>query len=54
MTVAGKTTQSTLISLRLPSDLLERIDRWRAAQPAPPTRTAIFRAALSEFLDRHE
>jgi hypothetical protein len=39
------------ISLRLPSELVGKIDAWRAAQPDIPTRQRVTRIALERFLE---
>lgn len=43
-----------MISLRLPPDLIRRLDAWRDAQDFPPLRTAVVVKALEEFLAARE
>ncbi len=42
------------VSLALDPDLLERLEAWIARQEFPPSKTAVFEAALQEFLERRE
>ena len=50
--------QARIVSVRLPADLLHRLDRlldWRAtARQRPVTRNAAIREALHAWLDEHE
>lgn len=46
-------TNKTMISIRVPQDVLVRLDAWRESQPAEPQRTAVIVAAVNEFLDHH-
>jgi Arc/MetJ-type ribon-helix-helix transcriptional regulator len=50
--------QARIVSVRLPVDLLQRLDRlldWRAtARQRPATRNAAIREALQAWLDDHE
>jgi Arc/MetJ-type ribon-helix-helix transcriptional regulator len=41
------------ISLRLPQELIHRIDRWRESQMAPPSRQVAIRAMLDQWLRQH-
>ncbi|WP_274610468.1 ribbon-helix-helix protein, CopG family [Rhodospirillum rubrum] len=41
-----------MVSLRLPRDLLERLDQNRMARLDKPTRGAWIKAAIAEKLDR--
>jgi hypothetical protein len=40
------------ISLRLPTELVARIDAWRAGQPDLPSRQRVTRLALEQFLTK--
>jgi Arc/MetJ-type ribon-helix-helix transcriptional regulator len=43
------------VALVVGSDLIQRIDQWRADQPGlSPSRSAVLRQALEEFLARKE
>ncbi len=42
----------TAISLRLPNELVTKIDTWRATQPGLPSRQQTTRIALERFLER--
>lgn len=42
------------IGVKLPPDLIERLDAYCARQPARPTRTAVIEAAIQEFLKKAE
>ncbi len=46
--------KKTMISIRVPQDVLDRLDAWRASQPVEPQRTAVIMAAVKDFLDKHE
>src|SRR5207247_1740480 len=50
--------QARIVSVRLPADLLQRLDRvldWQAtARQRPATRNAAIREALRAWLDDHE
>ena len=50
--------QARIVSVRLPADLLQRLDRvldWQAtARQRPATRNAAIREALRTWLDDHE
>src|SRR5438309_10410174 len=50
--------QARIVSVRLPADLLQRLDRvldWQAtARQRPATRNAVIREALRTWLDDHE
>jgi hypothetical protein len=50
--------QARIVSVRLPADLLQRLDRvldWQAtARQRPATRNAAIREALGAWLDDHE
>lgn len=39
------------MELRLPPDLLDRIERWRNQQPVPPTKAAAIRHIIEAGLD---
>ena len=43
-----------MMSLRIPPEMIERMDRFRESQPVVPPRTAVMLAALERFLDEHE
>jgi metal-responsive CopG/Arc/MetJ family transcriptional regulator len=42
------------IGLKLPRDLIERIDKAKAALPVEPQRTAVIEAAIEDWLRRFE
>jgi hypothetical protein len=50
--MARKPAMEIAISLRLPSELVGKIDAWRAAQPDLPTRQRVTRIALERFLEK--
>lgn len=53
----GMTTMPRLkrmTSLALDPELLERIEAWISKQDVTPSKTAVFEAALREFLERRE
>ena len=39
-----------MISIRIPPELLRRLDEWRDAQEIAPQRTAVILEALKRFL----
>lgn len=41
---------SVPLTLRLPPDLIEALDEWRAEQPVPPNRADVLRIALVDWL----
>lgn len=41
-------------SYALDADLLERLEKWLAAQNPPPSRTGVIETALRDFLDKRE
>lgn len=43
-----------MVSVTLDPELIERLERWIAAQEFPPTKAAAFDAALKLFLDSRE
>lgn len=43
-----------MTSLALDPELMQRLEEWIAKQEFPPSKTAVFEAALLEFLDRRE
>jgi hypothetical protein len=43
-----------IIGLALDPRLLERLEKWRASQDVPPTKTAVHEAAIREFLEKRE
>lgn len=49
-----KETTSINVSLYLPIELIERLDAWRARQYAPPSRTALIRQILWDFLEQQQ
>jgi hypothetical protein len=38
------------VTLRLPVELLARLDKWRSSQPVLPSKTAAIEAAISTFI----
>jgi hypothetical protein len=50
--MAKRQKRMTIISLRLPPELLQAIDRWRAAQEVPPVRQAAIRHALEKVFGK--
>lgn len=42
------------INLTLPPALIERLDRWCAAQDVPPKRAQAVERALEEFLEKRD
>lgn len=42
------------VNTTLPPDLLSELDAWIAAQPVPPSRSAVIVAALRQFLARQD
>jgi hypothetical protein len=48
--MARKPAMEIAISLRLPGELVGKIDAWRAAQPDLPSRQRVTRIALERFL----
>lgn len=42
------------LNLALEPELLDRLDAWIARQEFPPTKTAVFEAALRAWLDARE
>ena len=47
-------SKTALLDLRVEPELIQRIDRWRARQRVPPSRTATVTRILEDFLDREE
>lgn len=43
-----------ILTFRIDGTLAGRLDRYRDAVPLPVTQSAVVRAAISEYLDRHE
>jgi hypothetical protein len=43
-----------MVSFALDPTILKKLDEWIAAQPVPPSKTAVFEAALKSFLDVKE
>jgi metal-responsive CopG/Arc/MetJ family transcriptional regulator len=43
--------QRQLTAIRLPPDLLRRLDEFRSTQPFSPSRTRVIEAAIRGFLD---
>lgn len=48
--VSAKEALAEVIAVRLDSDTARRLDKWRAAQDAPPTRSQAVRALTSSAL----
>lgn len=46
-------TTKTPVAFRIDPEILTRLDAWIKAQAVPPSRTAVFEAAINEFLSRH-
>jgi predicted transcriptional regulator len=46
-------TTKTPVAFRIDPELLTRLDAWIKAQAVPPSRTAVFEAAIHEFIERH-
>lgn len=46
-------TIKTPVAFRIDPKLLTRLDAWIKAQAVPPSRTAVFEAAIHEFIERH-
>lgn len=44
-------TMISRLELRLPPDLLDKIERWRNSQPVPPTKAAAVRYLLEYAVD---
>ena len=42
------------ISLRLPTELVQQIDAWRASQPALPSRQQFIRYVVDQFFQQAE
>ena len=42
------------LHLRVPSETIDRIDRWRSARTCPPSRAAAVRFLLGYALDQLE
>lgn len=40
-----------MVSFALDPEILKKLDEWIAAQPVPPSKTAVVEAALRRFLD---
>lgn len=40
------------LTLRVPTEWLDRLDAWRATQPVPPKRTDVIKLAVLQFIDR--
>jgi len=45
---------SSMISIRIPCDLLERLDAWCDSQIVSPARTAVITQSIKDFLDRQD
>ncbi len=43
-----------MVSLAFDPKLLERLEKWIAAQDVRPSKTAVHEAALREFLDKRD
>ena len=43
----------TSMTIRIADDLVAEMEKWIAAQPAPPARTAVIEAALRDWLAQH-
>jgi type IV secretory pathway protease TraF len=43
-------TSLKMVSTKLPTDLLAEMERWRDQQPLRPPKSAIYEAALRQFL----
>lgn len=41
-------------SVYMSNDLLERLEAWRTRQYIPPSRAALLRQIIRDFLDREE
>lgn len=52
-TATNTTSDKEPVSMKVAGELLDRAREFIKQQPAPPTLTAIFEAALREWLDRH-
>ena len=50
---AQQEIQREQVGVKLPPELIKRLDSYCASQPAPPTRTAVIEAAIRAFLDKH-
>lgn len=54
----GRVTQATTevthesITLRVPTEWLDRLDAWRATQIVPPKRADVIRLAVLQFIER--
>jgi len=46
--------RTAALDLRVEPAFIQRIDRWRARQPVPPSRSATIVHMIEEFLDREE
>lgn len=46
--------RTAALDIRVEPGLIERIDRWRAQQRVPPSRSATIVYVLERFLDREE
>ncbi|MDH3879541.1 MAG: hypothetical protein OET18_17000, partial [Desulfobacterales bacterium] len=44
----------TMLSLRMPPDLIAELNKWRESQDVPPQRTAVIIQALKEFLTKRK
>ena len=43
-----------MVSFALDPELIQRVEAWIARQDVPPTKTAVFEAALREWLEKRE
>jgi len=52
--MAMSARRTAALDLRVEPAFIERIDRWRARQPVPPSRSATIVHMIEDFLDREE
>ncbi|WP_298958344.1 hypothetical protein [uncultured Roseibium sp.] len=43
-----------MVSFALDPEILKKLDEWIAAQPVPPSKTAVLEAALKKFIGETE
>lgn len=51
---ARRSRKDEVVTFRIDGVLAARLDRYRNSIPLPVAQSSIVRAALSEYLDRHE
>lgn len=50
----GMSTKSDRFEMRVPPDLIEKVDEWRAQQPGIPSRASAIRHMIETYLHEDE